>query len=178
MLLPGRGHQALGLGALGLVALGPWAGGGGRFPGSPVERGPADRNLERFHHIDAMTPLSEYVRYETRRQFFAKGKNVLGFAALSTLMQRAGMAGADASDSAAAMRAVNHFAPKAKRVIYLHMVGGPSQMDLYDYKPGMKAFYDKDLPESIRNGQRLTGMTSGQSRFPIAPSSTASRGCG
>ncbi len=63
-----------------------------------------------------------------------------------------------------------HFAPKAKHVIYLHMVGGPSQMDLYDYKPQMNDWYDKDLPESIRNGQRLTTMTSGQSRFPIAPS--------
>src|SRR5207248_8861035 len=63
-----------------------------------------------------------------------------------------------------------HFAPKAKRAIYLHMVGGPSQLDLYDYKPVMKDWFDKDLPESIRKGQRLTTMTSGQSRFPIAPS--------
>jgi hypothetical protein len=63
-----------------------------------------------------------------------------------------------------------HFAPKAKRVIYLHMVGGPSQMDMFDYKPQMNEWYDKDLPDSIRQGQRLTTMTSGQSRFPIAPS--------
>lgn len=63
-----------------------------------------------------------------------------------------------------------HFAPKAKQVIYLHMVGGPPQMDLYDYKPVMRDYYDKDLPESVRMGQRLTTMTSGQSRFPIAPS--------
>jgi len=54
-------------------------------------------------------------------------------------------------------------------VIYLHMVGGPSQLDLYDYKPKMQEFYDKDLPDSVRNGQRLTGMTSGQKRFPVAP---------
>jgi hypothetical protein len=65
---------------------------------------------------------------------------------------------------------VTHFPPKAKRVIYLHMVGGPSQMDLFDYKPEMVKMYDKDLPESIRQGQRLTTMTSGQARFPIAPS--------
>jgi hypothetical protein len=64
----------------------------------------------------------------------------------------------------------SHFAPKAKRVIYLHMVGGPSQMDLYDYKPVMGEWYDKELPETIRMGQRLTTMTSGQARFPIAPS--------
>ena len=63
-----------------------------------------------------------------------------------------------------------HFAPKAKQVIYLHMVGGPPQMDLYDYKPKMDEWYDKDLPDSIRMGQRLTTMTSGQKRFPIAPS--------
>src|SRR6059036_2841020 len=63
-----------------------------------------------------------------------------------------------------------HHPAKAKHVIYLHMVGGPPQMDLYDYKPKMQEFYDKDLPDSIRQGQRLTTMTSGQARFPIAPS--------
>ena len=55
-------------------------------------------------------------------------------------------------------------------MIFLTQSGGPSQLDLYDYKPAMNDWYDKDLPESIRNGQRLTTMTSGQSRFPIAPS--------
>jgi hypothetical protein len=63
-----------------------------------------------------------------------------------------------------------HFPPRARHVIYLHMVGGPSQMDLFDYKPVMDDWYDKDLPDSIRSGQRLTTMTSGQDRFPIAPS--------
>src|SRR5207249_1470742 len=63
-----------------------------------------------------------------------------------------------------------HFAPKAKRAIYLFMNEGPSQMDLYDYKPKMDDFFDKDLPDSVRMGQRLTTMTSGQARFPIAPS--------
>ncbi len=67
-----------------------------------------------------------------------------------------------------------HFAPKAKRVIYLHMVGGPSQVDLFDYKPKMDAWYDVDLPESVRNGQRLTTMTSGQARFPLHRASTSS----
>ncbi len=62
------------------------------------------------------------------------------------------------------------FPGKAKHVIYLHMVGGPAQMDLYDYKPKMGEWYDKDLPDSVRMGQRLTTMTSGQARFPIAPS--------
>ncbi len=63
-----------------------------------------------------------------------------------------------------------HFPPKAKRAIYLFMNGGPSQMDLFDYKPKMEPMFDKDLPDSIRKGQRLTTMTSGQARFPIAPS--------
>jgi hypothetical protein len=57
-----------------------------------------------------------------------------------------------------------------KNVIYLHMVGGPSQIDLFDYKPKLADMFDKDLPDSIINGQRLTTMTSGQKRFPIAPS--------
>lgn len=99
----------------------------------------------------------------------------MGYAALSSLLGSAGamlpssgMAGETliGDDSAPGP----HFAPKAKHVIYLHMVGGPPQMDLYDYKPEMQNWYDKDLPESIRNGQRLTTMTSGQARFPIAPS--------
>ena len=63
-----------------------------------------------------------------------------------------------------------HFAPKAKRVIYLFMSGAPSQIDLFDHKPKMQDLFDKDLPDSVRKGQRLTTMTSGQSRFPIAPS--------
>jgi hypothetical protein len=109
-----------------------------------------------------MQLFDDYVRYETRRQFFTRGKNALGAAALASLLGK--------GDHANAMVAASQFAPKAKRVIYLHMVGGPSQMDLFDYKPTMQDWYDKDLPESIRKGQRLTTMTSGQARFPIAPS--------
>ena len=63
-----------------------------------------------------------------------------------------------------------HFAPKAKRAIYLFMSGGPSQIDLLDYKPNLAALYDKDIPDSVRGAQQLTGMTAGQARFPIAPS--------
>ena len=111
-----------------------------------------------------MNLLQEWNTYQTRRQLFAHGKNVLGGAALASLL---GESFANASNAAAMGP---QFPPKAKRVIYLHMVGGPAQMDLFDYKPGMKDYYDKDLPPSIRNGQRLTTMTSGQARFPIAPS--------
>lgn len=98
----------------------------------------------------------EAVLVETRRQFFRQGARGLGGLALASL-------GANANT-------LPHFAPKAKRAIYLHMVGAPPQMDLFDYKPKMKDWFDKDLPESIRQGQRLTTMTSGQTRFPIAPS--------
>ena len=116
--------------------------------------------------------VEDWVRLETRRQFLRKGANALGFGALMALggdLAAYGQTpGAKAEDQLNAQ--LSHFAPKANRVIYLHMVGGPPQMDLYDYKPKMQEFYDKDLPESIRNGQRLTTMTSGQARFPIAPS--------
>ncbi|MCA9194821.1 MAG: DUF1501 domain-containing protein [Planctomycetales bacterium] len=96
-----------------------------------------------------------------RRQFLTHGGSLLGSAALATLLPRNVLANGAIGP---------HFAPKAKRVIYLHMVGGPSQMDLFDYKPVMQDWYDKELPDSVRMGQRLTTMTSGQSRFPIAPS--------
>lgn len=117
-----------------------------------------------------MNIFEDYVRYETRRQFFRRGANAVGWAALSSLMGATpGLGGVEQKEDAL-KKAINHFAPKAKHVIYLHMVGGPSQIDLYDYKPVMNDWYDKDLPETIRKGQRLTTMTSGQARFPIAPS--------
>src|SRR3954464_1991700 len=115
-----------------------------------------------------MSLFEDFDCYETRRQFFARGKNALGYAALSSLLGSSMQLWGD--EVAAKKNALPHFPPKVKNIIYLHMVGGPSQIDLYDYKPVMKDWYDKDLPESIRQGQRLTTMTSGQSRFPIAPS--------
>ncbi|HLJ10199.1 MAG TPA: DUF1501 domain-containing protein [Planctomycetaceae bacterium] len=117
----------------------------------------------------------EFKQNITRRHFFAKGSNLLGTAALGSLlgpelMPGFAKAGEAASAQFGAQQAMTHFAPKARHVIYLHMVGGPPQMDLYDYKPVMQEWFDKDLPESVRMGQRLTTMTSGQKRFPIAPS--------
>jgi hypothetical protein len=115
-----------------------------------------------------MNPFQEILQRETRRRFFARGGNVLGAAALASLLGESRSAASSGPFSLGAVP--THFAPKAKQVIYLHMVGGPSQMDLFDYKPRMQEFYDKDLPDSVRQGQRLTTMTSGQARFPIAPS--------
>jgi hypothetical protein len=118
-----------------------------------------------------MDLLRDYVRYETRRHFLASGVSALGLAALSEMLGNNPVQGAAGIPTPAeAPRSLTHFAGKAKHVIYLHMVGGPPQMDLYDYKPKMNDWYDKDLPDSIRKGQRLTTMTSGQARFPIAPS--------
>ena len=121
-----------------------------------------------------MNLFEQYRQNITRRHLFSQGSNVLGTAALASLVggQLGGVAAAnDSAKSFGQLGAMApHFPPKAKQVIYLHMVGGPPQMDLFDYKPVMNDWYDKDLPESVRNGQRLTTMTSGQTRFPIAPS--------
>jgi hypothetical protein len=120
-----------------------------------------------------MEPMHDYVRYETRRQFFSRGANALGGAALASLLMESGagrLLGAEPASSGSRGALATHFPARTKQVIYLHMVGGPGQMDLYDYKPQMNDWYDKDLPDSVRRGQRLTTMTSGQARFPIAPS--------
>ena len=121
-----------------------------------------------------MDPLKEYLTTETRRQFFGKAAMGLGAAALATLMPEYSFGAVnERKDSAQLINGALgslHFAPKAKRAIYLFMSGAPSQLDMFDYKPKMADWFDVDLPESIRKGQRLTTMTSGQSRFPIAPS--------
>jgi hypothetical protein len=129
-----------------------------------------------MHPIQSLAqpgPLAELGLSLTRRRFFAQGNHLLGGAALATLLPEHGRAAATSAVGQVVRvpGAIGpHFAPTAKHVIYLHMVGGPPQQDMYDYKPVMNEWYDKDLPESVRNGQRLTTMTSGQKRFPIAPS--------
>src|SRR4051812_3656567 len=104
-----------------------------------------------------MHPLS-------RREFLARATAGVGAAALATLINP------HLARAAGGVPGLPHFAPKAKRIIWLTQGGAPSQLELFDPKPGLAAQFDTDLPESIRNGQRLTGMTSGQKRFPIAPS--------
>ncbi len=113
-----------------------------------------------------MNPIHEHIQTITRRHFFARGGVGLGSAALASLLPPR----AAAATNVGGLPDLPHFAPKAKRAICLFMAEGPSQMDTWDYKPKMAELFDKDLPESIRNGQRLTTMTSGQTRFPIAPS--------
>jgi hypothetical protein len=128
------------------------------------------------HHLDPrlLRSLPAAARYElglqmTRRHFFGRTATGIGTAALASLLN-ADLFGAAVTPGDRGVLGGPHRTPTAKRVIYLFMSGAPSQIDLFDYKPQMDALYDKDLPDTIRRGQRLTTMTSGQSRFPIAPS--------
>jgi len=102
----------------------------------------------------------------TRRTFLRQSGGGIGLAALGGLLS----GGSGPHARAAMLPGFPNYAPKAKRIIYLFQSGAPSQMDLFDPKPEMSAQRGKDLPESIRKGQRLTTMTSGQKSFPIAPS--------
>jgi hypothetical protein len=99
----------------------------------------------------------------TRRSFFGLTSTGIGTAALSSLLS----SGLRAETG---LPGVPHFTPKAKRVIYLFQHGAPSQIDLFDHKPALKELRGKDLPASVRMGQRLTGMTAYQTTFPTAPS--------
>jgi len=103
----------------------------------------------------------------TRRHFFSLTSSGLGIAALASLLAEDLTA---ASASAGGLPGLPHFAPKAKRVIYLFQSGAPSQMDLFDYKPKLEQLRATELPDSVRMGQRLTGMTATQASFPVAPS--------
>jgi hypothetical protein len=109
----------------------------------------------------------------TRRQFFRRNATgmAIGIPALATLLTNDGFAADAASDPpTGGLVGLPHFPPKAKRVIFLHQSGAPSQMELFDYKPNLVKSQGVELPDSVRMGQRITGMTSGQSSFPVAPS--------
>ncbi|MCF6284532.1 MAG: DUF1501 domain-containing protein [Candidatus Hydrogenedentes bacterium] len=116
-----------------------------------------------------MHPQQEYEQMLTRRQFFGRASTGIGAAALGTLLGAPSSSGARSRG----VLGLEHHAPKAKRIIYLFQSGGPSQMELFDYKPGLERFQGEDLPPSIRQGQRLTTMTSGQSTLPVAASKFA-----
>jgi hypothetical protein len=105
----------------------------------------------------------------TRRTFLQRSASGVGLAALGSLLNEQLFAAQDASALGGLPGFPNH-APKAKRIIYLFQSGAPSQMDLFDPKPLLTAKRGENLPESIRKGQRLTTMTSGQKTFPVAPS--------
>src|ERR1700739_4972375 len=105
----------------------------------------------------------------TRRQFFGRTAKGIGVAALASLLGpglRAEEPTVDAKTGG--LVGFPDLAPKAKRVIFLHQSGAPSQIELFDYKPKLREFHGQELPDSVRNGQRIAGMTSGQSSFPVA----------
>src|SRR5437764_3600530 len=110
-----------------------------------------------------MNPLEVRKSLITRRHFFGLANVSIGAAALTSLM------GEDAR-AEGGLSGLPHFPAKAKRVIYLFQHGAPSQLDLFDYKPGLDKHRGVDLPASVRMGQRLTGMTAYQATFPTAPS--------
>jgi Protein of unknown function (DUF1501) len=121
--------------------------------------------------LHPMNPIFEHDLLQTRRQFFGAAGIRLGGLGLAFLAAGLGRA----EDAAVgrvhpALPGFPHFKPKAKRLIYLHMNGGPSQIDLWDHKPRLNDHFDKDLPATVRMNQRITTMTSGQSRLPVAPS--------
>src|ERR1700689_4592518 len=105
----------------------------------------------------------------TRRQFFGRTAKGIGVAALASLLGPSLMAEGPAVDpKTGGLVGMPNFAPKAKRVIFLHQSGAPSQIELFDYKPKLRELQGTELPDSIRKGQRITGMTSGQASFPVA----------
>ena len=116
-----------------------------------------------------MDPLIEH--YNTafsRRQFFRKSGTGLGVAALASLLGKSGMA---ATEALGKFGKVSHIAPRAKRVIYISLIGAPSQLETFDYKPELEKRFKEDLTNWLKEqGERLTGMTAGQKAFPVAPS--------
>jgi len=122
-----------------------------------------------------MNPLIEHRQLLNRRHLLGHLGSGIGLAALATLLGETTKA---LGETATAENAVTrggladlpHFAPKAKRVIYLFQSGAPSQLDLFDFKPALAERRGTELPDSVRRGQRLTGMTATQASFPVAPS--------
>lgn len=120
-----------------------------------------------------MDPLSQFARTVTRRQLFDQTRNGVGAAALSLLLGRKATGCSIKKQDHLELPQTPHFQPKAKRAIYLFQSGGPSHIDLFDYKPNLQARHGDPLPESVKGTQRVTGMTSGQKQFltnaPIRP---------
>ena len=114
--------------------------------------------------MTAISPLREYDLMLTRRQLFGRGVLGLGTAAMAQLLGQSIQANEGHPDTGL------HHVAKAKRVIYLFMSGGPSHHDLWDYKPKMQDMFNQPLPDHVRDGQRITGMTAGQKTLPVCPS--------
>ena len=117
---------------------------------------------------DLASEADETRRSATRRQFLSSASLGLGAAALGSLLDPRVLLGAPAAGGARALLPSPHFPPRARRVIYLFQSGAPSQIDLFDHKPLLRTMNGQELPESVRMGQRLTGMTAFQKSFPLA----------
>ena len=113
-------------------------------------------------------PIQQSQLLQTRRHFFGRSSTGIGVAALASLMNAS--SSATANSGPGVLSQLSQIAPKAKRVIYLLQSGAPSQVDLYDYKPSLEKLDRTELPDSIRQGQRLTGMTAGQKNFTVVKS--------
>jgi hypothetical protein len=116
--------------------------------------------------------MLEHGLHHNRRRFLSKMSLGIGGAALASLLMPGLFSGKKDEEDLGFVPGVPHFAPKAKRVIYLFQNGAPSQLESFDYKPKLREMFGQELPASVRMGQRLTGMTSGQSSFPLAGSFT------
>ncbi|MEK7794091.1 MAG: DUF1501 domain-containing protein, partial [Candidatus Hydrogenedentota bacterium] len=116
-----------------------------------------------------MCPDCDISQLMTRRQFFGQTSTGIGVAALASILGPSAFGSPTEGSGPIPALPGLHFAPKAKRVIYMFQNGGPSQLDSFDYKPKLVEMRGVNLPESVRQGQRLTGMTSGQTNFPLTP---------
>ncbi|WP_226895597.1 DUF1501 domain-containing protein [Luteolibacter marinus] len=135
---------------------------------SPFMHACSDHSGEGPSVLDLPLPADvkrRWLELATRRQFLGRSGKALAWAGLANLMASRSQASEPAHGAM-----LPNFAPKAKRAIYLYMAGAPSQFETWDYKPDLAKRFDQDLPESVRGGQVLTGMTASQSRLPIAPS--------
>ncbi len=119
-----------------------------------------------------MNPWIEFQQRINRRALLQHSSSAIGTAALAGLLAR------DSRAQEAAAAQLTHFAPKAKRIVYLFQSGGPSHLELLDHKPKLQELHGTELPDSIRQGQRLTGMTSGQTSFPVIAPKFAFRQAG
>src|SRR4051794_17705365 len=149
--------------------------------GPEAERERAGRVVDGIEHdpqprrddhegMNAMGINRELDLHITRRQLFGLTAKGIGVGALASLMGVEAMAaGAERDPRTGALIGLPHFAPKARRVIFLHQSGGPSQLETFDYKPALAKFQGTQIPDSVRKGQRVA-QTMGQSSLPVARS--------
>ena len=123
-----------------------------------------------------MNPIDQLYDQMRRRTFLKRSAGGIGMMALASLLRR-DLVAAEAS-SGGVQSGLPHYPPKAKRVIFMHMAGAPSHIDLFEHKPQLEKLRGTDLPPSVRNGQRITGFTSGQKTLPVAPAHWPFKMCG